>query len=218
MRCAFIPLQGLPSQTHCSAEAVTFNQKNLRGMLLLLSFCVLFDFQAALCGQHVWSFVLFDFPSLYSLKTVICASHHPQHENLLGCTPSLFYLCFVCASLHHWRPLVLSAFDASVSVSACAMCHAHMGGVSVPSLSGPSSYLFVIMCPFSVPFFPSLAWSCFFCFSQSCGVRNHLRSPCCKFLLPVFCWVPHWCSSHHTWPNCFCQRFHPLVEGHVRTA
>ena len=57
--------------------------------------------------------VLIDFPSLYTLHTVICVSHL-QHENRLGCTPSHSDLCFVCASLHHCRPLVLNAFDAPV--------------------------------------------------------------------------------------------------------
>ena len=51
-----------------------------------------FSLFCATCSQPVLSFVLLDLPSLYSLNT-----------------PSHFDLCFVCASLHNCKPLVVSA-------------------------------------------------------------------------------------------------------------
>ena len=104
----------------------------------------------------------------------------------LGCTPSHFGLCFVCASLLLWRPLVLGASDVSVSVSSLALWPAHLCS------SFFSFFVRVHFVPvhyrvsFFVPFFPPLSWSCFFCFSQSCGVRNHFCSPSCQFVLPFF--------------------------------
>ena len=86
----------------------------------LLSFRILVRFLSisfsVLFVAILYCLVLLDFPSVYSSNTVICGSNL-QHENLLGCTPSPFDVCSVCASLHHWRPLALSALDASVSAS-----------------------------------------------------------------------------------------------------
>ena len=121
--------------------------------------------------QPVLSFVSLNFSSLYSLNSVICAPHL-QHENLSGCTPSHLDLCFVCAPLQHWRPLVLSALDASVPVSALAMWPAHQCSSCFLSMFGSMSCLFIIT-SFSVSCFPPFCLSCFFWFSQSCSVRTH---------------------------------------------
>ena len=89
---------------------------------------------------------------------------------------------------------MLSALDASVSVSALAMWPAHLCSSFRLSLFGSIFDPVHQHASFCVSFFPTLCWSCFFCFSQSCGVRHHFRSPCCHLFLPVSCWVPCWCS------------------------
>ena len=93
-----------------------------------MSFCSLsFDLSlsCAICGHPALSLVLLDFLSWHSFNSVICASHL-QHQEISGCTPFHFDLCFLCACLHHCEPRVLRAFDGSVSVSALAMWPAHL--------------------------------------------------------------------------------------------
>ena len=74
-----------------------FNQENLRDFPV---FCCCFPFFSFCFSKLRLLPQLCAICSRLVLKSVICAPHL-QHENLSGCIPSHFDLCFVCASLHH---------------------------------------------------------------------------------------------------------------------
>ena len=120
-------------------------------------------------------------------------------------------MCF-CASLHHCKPLVLRAFDASMSLSALVMWPAHLRG-SVFLCLGPfrtcslSCVLFCVCLSTNLlDLFPLLSsiLQCLqpFSLSMMSVVLEHF-----------FCWVPCQCTPRRIGPYSFCQRLHPLVEG-----
>ena len=90
-----------------------------------LYFFLFHRFLSCAAASHPAFFVTSaDILSLYSLNSAICASHL-LHEKRLGCTPFHFELCFLRASPHLCKPLVLKAIAVCVSVPDLAMHPAH---------------------------------------------------------------------------------------------
>ena len=155
-----------------------------------------FSLFRASCSQPALSFVLFDFPSLESLNTVICASHL-QHD--------------------HWRPLGLTALDAFVSVSALAMCPVHPSGSVCLSSIGSISYLFMITCPFLCLSFPPFCWKLFLLLSSVLLCPQPLSLSMLSVCLPNFLLGATLVLHNMLGQTVFASASIPLVEGHVRT-
>ena len=118
-----------------------------------------------------------------------------------------FELCFLCASLHHCRPLVLKAFVVCVSLPDLAMCPAHRCKVHFFSFLLVHVEHFHDWVSFPMSFSPPFCRCCMFPFNQSCCVCHLSCSPRAQFFLPRSS------SPQQTRPHWYLQCLHSVPTG-----